>query len=218
MKMKELNQAVSAMLANKMSAVIDRECNWCFVDVLARKALYGYLVVTVAAPVGDEDYVVGSGNRLAVFGEAFAFDRKGKLLDQREWRSEASEPLAIDEAIDSAEAALAGDLLVAQPKMFGARIRNGTACIGIDTFELLFKPSQNHLTKESSFDGWMFETYGKDAEYVQSIAQAAPGRVWTILGAEEMEIVSGMHWANRLGYLVTLHPKTDGLDFFVSLN
>jgi hypothetical protein len=63
MKMKELNQAVSAMNANKMSTVIDRECNWCFVDVLARKALYGYLVVTVAAPVEDEDYVVGSGNR-----------------------------------------------------------------------------------------------------------------------------------------------------------
>lgn len=216
--MKELNQVVSKSLANKISMVIDRECNGSVVDVLARKEVYGYFVVTVAASPDDENYVEGSGNLPSVFGAAFAFDRKGKLLDQREWRAEVSEPSATEVAIDSAGAALARDLLVAQPNMFGARIRNGTACIGIDTFELLFKPSQNHLTKESSFEGWMFETYGKDAEYVQSIAQAAPGRVWTILVAEEVEIVSGMRWVNRQGYLVTEYPRTDGLDFFVSLN
>ncbi len=216
--MKELKQVVSKSLANKMSAVIDRECNWCFVDVLARKALYGYLVVTVADPVGDEDYVVGSGTRPAVFGEAFVFDPKGKRLDQREWWSEDSNPSAIDEAIDSAGAALERDLLVAHLKMIGARIENGKAFIGIDTFELLFKPAQNHLTKESSFDGRMFETFGQDAKYVQLIEQAAPGRVWTILDGEEMVIVSGMRWSNRLGYLVTEYPTTDGLDFIVSLD
>lgn len=216
--MKKLNQVVSKRLANKMSALIDRECNWRFVDVLAREALYGYLVVTVTDPVGDKDCVVGSGTRPAVFGEAFAFDPKGKRLDQREWRSEDSNPSAIEEAIDSADNALARDLLVAQLKMAGARIKNGKAFIDIATFELLFKPEQNHLTEESSFNGWMFETYGEDAEEVEWIAEDTPGRVWTILDGEEMSIVSGMRWSNRLGYIVTEYPTVDGLDVFVSLD
>lgn len=216
--MKELNQVVSKRLANKMSVVIDRECNWCFDNVFAEKALYGYLVVTVDDDFRDHDCGDWNGSFPEALGEVFAFDRKGNLLGLQAWWSEGSDASAIDEAIDSAGAALERDLLVAHLKMIGARIENGEACIGIDTFELLFKPEQNHLTEESSFDGWMFETYGQDAEYVEWIVQDAPGRVWTILDGEEMVIVSGMRWVNRLGYLVTEHPKTDGLDFFVSLD
>lgn len=77
-------------------------------------------------------------------------------------------------------------------------------------FEEQFKPQKNHFDDNASLDGFMFETYDEELEFVQSIFKKVdPNRVWTYIGdGEETCIVNGYHWCNRMGYLVTELPAT----------
>lgn len=71
-------------------------------------------------------------------------------------------------------------------------------------FEAEFKPQKNHLDDNASFDGAMYETFGLELEYVQSIHASEPKRVWTVIDADGDLIASnGYHFANRLGYIIT---------------
>lgn len=66
-----------------------------------------------------------------------------------------------------------------------------------------YKPVKNHIDGDAAFDGYMFETYGEELEYVTSQKQ---DKIWTIMDSESEEgidIVSGYHVVNRLGYLIT---------------
>jgi hypothetical protein len=78
-------------------------------------------------------------------------------------------------------------------------------------FEAEFKPQQNHLDSNASWSGWGYETYGPELEYVQQLAPT--GRVWTVVDSEDGDgtvIVSGMHFVNRLLFIVTEHPVPEG--------
>lgn len=76
--------------------------------------------------------------------------------------------------------------------------------LSLDAFVEKYKPQQNHLDSNASWDGCMFETYGPELEYVQQIQQQAPGRVWTIVDCDgELFVSSGFHLVNRFGYLIT---------------
>jgi len=70
-----------------------------------------------------------------------------------------------------------------------------------DEFLEHYKPIKNHLDDNASWDGCMFETYGKELEFVK----AYDGKhVWTLLeGDEGTYISSGFHFVNRMGYLIT---------------
>jgi hypothetical protein len=76
--------------------------------------------------------------------------------------------------------------------------------ISEDEFYEQFNCVINHIDDNASFDGCMFETYGKELEYVFEKAKETPCRVWTILDCDgKLYYSTGFHLVNRLGYLIT---------------
>jgi hypothetical protein len=75
-----------------------------------------------------------------------------------------------------------------------------------------YKPINNHLDSNASFqdeagNGIMFETFGMDLEYVLSIANSEPQRVWTYMDGDIGTFVGdGYHLVNRIGYFITEVP------------
>ncbi|MFN0132768.1 MAG: hypothetical protein ACKVW3_09615 [Phycisphaerales bacterium] len=62
----------------------------------------------------------------------------------------------------------------------------------------------------------MFETFGPEFEFVRS---QPPCRVWTLIDTDDGPcVVSGMHFVNRLGYLVSRDPRPDEADIVVMLD
>jgi len=68
----------------------------------------------------------------------------------------------------------------------------------------LYRPVANELCQGAPYDGLMFETYGAEQEHVRRQDSAC---IWTLVQAEdELIILSGWHFVNRLGYFVTERP------------
>lgn len=77
-----------------------------------------------------------------------------------------------------------------------------------EEWEEEYVPVKNHLDDNASFDGCMFETY--DEEFVHVLRNADDKKVWTYVeGDEGMYLIPGLHFVNRLGYLITEKPYTD---------
>ena len=83
-----------------------------------------------------------------------------------------------------------------------------------DTFEDIFKPQINHFERAKAdlsikdedvcgFNGWIYETYGEEIEYVLSLAKTTK-RVWTVVEGEDNTLFysPGFHYVNRLGFFV----------------
>jgi hypothetical protein len=75
----------------------------------------------------------------------------------------------------------------------------------LEAWEAKYQPIKNHITGE---DDDKFETYGEDLEYVLSVANTEPRRVWTLVEGDDgnLYIVDGYHFVNRLNYFVTKEP------------
>jgi len=86
-----------------------------------------------------------------------------------------------------------------------------------EQFDGYFTLVDNHIDTNASFDGKMFETYGKEMDFVLEMSKQ--NRVITIIESDEgceededgfitpnMYYVSGMHFVNRIGYLITEEP------------
>jgi hypothetical protein len=70
-----------------------------------------------------------------------------------------------------------------------------------------YKPIQNHIDDNASWNGTMFETYGEEIEFVKSTPD---NFVWTLLDVDgESLIVNGQSWVNRMGYFVCEVPWND---------
>ena len=70
-----------------------------------------------------------------------------------------------------------------------------------------FKPIKNKFSK---YDEVMYETYGEEVEYVQSMH---PNFVWTLVSGDMCDlIVAGYSYVNRLGYYITENPWSDDMD------
>jgi len=80
-----------------------------------------------------------------------------------------------------------------------------------------YKPIQNHIDTNASFDGAMFETYGDEVEFVKAQEQ---NRIWTYGDGDDGEshIWSGWHFINRIGYFITEVPFPENTDVQVNLN
>jgi len=80
-----------------------------------------------------------------------------------------------------------------------------------------YKPIQNHIDTNASFDGAMFETYGNEVEFVKAQEQ---NRIWTYGDGDDGEshIWSGWHFINRIGYFITEVPFPENTDVQVNLN
>ena len=68
----------------------------------------------------------------------------------------------------------------------------------------------NHLNPSAgwAFDdqgGCLFDTYGPEFEFVR---QQDPQQVWTLVDTDNghMAVISGLHYVNRIGYLISQIP------------
>jgi hypothetical protein len=68
-----------------------------------------------------------------------------------------------------------------------------------------YKPVRNHIVRDASFDGYMFETYGGEVEFVKSTPEQ---HVWMYGDGDDggTYIWSGWGYVNRIGYFVTEVP------------
>lgn len=84
-------------------------------------------------------------------------------------------------------------------------------------FDSKFHMIKNHLVEDASFEGCMFETYGKELEYVKS--KISSNIVWTIIESEDkLYLFSGFWLINRLGYIITEESYKENKDISVNLN
>lgn len=76
-----------------------------------------------------------------------------------------------------------------------------------------YRPIQNHIDTNAPFEGTMFETFGKEAEFVRCYPKY--GKIWTLIETDGLQyIAAGYHHANRLGYFITEFPWVDGTEKF----
>jgi hypothetical protein len=74
----------------------------------------------------------------------------------------------------------------------------------LDAWEAKYKPIKNHLDDDND----KFETYGEELDYVRSVYDTDPRRVWTLIDGDDgnLYIVDGYHLVNRINYFVTEKP------------
>jgi len=88
-----------------------------------------------------------------------------------------------------------------------------------DEWESIYKPIKNHLDPNASFDGYMFETYDSELEFVKS---QRPDHIWMYGDGDDggTYIWSGWGFINRIGYFITEVPcpPTDTIQVLVSHN
>ena len=72
----------------------------------------------------------------------------------------------------------------------------------------VYKPINNHIDKNASFDGAMFETYGDEYEFVK---QSPEKNIWMYGDGDDggSYIWSGWGFVNRIGYFITEVPFPD---------
>lgn len=90
--------------------------------------------------------------------------------------------------------------------------QNGLVTIDYDYFISNMKLVHNHIDENAGYDGFLFETYGQELEYV--LSQIENGTVLTLIdcGDEERSITQGYHLVNRLGYFILEEPPLFNYD------
>jgi len=82
--------------------------------------------------------------------------------------------------------------------------------LNYDEWIELFNPLVNHIDSNASYNGAMFDTYGKELKYLEGID---PNCIWTLSDCDgEMFIHNGWGFVNRMGYFITsipFNPKED---------
>ena len=68
--------------------------------------------------------------------------------------------------------------------------------------QVLLKTTEHAPEDMCSFGGCMYETFGEELEYVK---QKNNKNIWTIVDTDgdDLLILAGFHFVNRLGYLIT---------------
>lgn len=72
-----------------------------------------------------------------------------------------------------------------------------------EDFVKKYKPVKNHLDPHAGFDGCLFETFGEEIEFVR---RSNYRKTWTLLGNDDLHVVPGYHWVNRMGHFITEVP------------
>lgn len=89
--------------------------------------------------------------------------------------------------------------------------------ISYDDWFDTYRPITNHIDKNASFDGYMFETYGDEVEFVKS---QDPAKIWMYGDGDSGNgyIWSGWGLVNRLGYFITEVPCPENLTIQIKLD
>ena len=87
---------------------------------------------------------------------------------------------------------------------------NSSTVLSEDEFDRRYPLLANHLNPNASWgdgegSGCLFETYGEEVAFVGT---QDPRTVWTLIDGDDggLWVVSGMHFVNRIGYLVSTIP------------
>ena len=90
-----------------------------------------------------------------------------------------------------------------------------------DEFDSQYPLVTNHINPNASwgFDdsaGCLFETFGEELEFVR---RQDPCTVWTLVDGEDgdLYLLTGYHFVNRIGYLVSTKPVAKGIDIEVRI-
>src|SRR5580704_2001613 len=90
-----------------------------------------------------------------------------------------------------------------------------------DEFDDKYPLIKNHLNPNASWcigdgPGCLFETYGEELEFVR---QQDPRTVWTLVDGDEADqyLLSGFHFVNRIGYLVSTVAISEEADIQVRI-
>ena len=77
-----------------------------------------------------------------------------------------------------------------------------------DTWCDTYKPINNHIDTNASFNGTMFETYGEEVEFVKAQDE---NRIWMYGDGDDggSYLWSGWGFVNRIGYFITEVPFPD---------
>jgi hypothetical protein len=83
-----------------------------------------------------------------------------------------------------------------------------------DEFDASYPLISNHMNPSAGWvlgegTGCLFETFGEELAFVR---QQDPRCVWTLVDCDDgsMAVASGMHFVNRVGYLVSTIPSPEG--------
>jgi len=79
-------------------------------------------------------------------------------------------------------------------------------------FAQKYKPVKNHLNNSAPYDECMYETYGDEYKYIESISvnPNTSNKIWTICEEDGITFIqAGWHFVNRLGYVISEVPFTD---------
>lgn len=91
-----------------------------------------------------------------------------------------------------------------------------------DEFDAGFPLRANHLNPDASWSygdgpGCLFETYGDELAFVR---QQHPATIWTLVDGSDSDdqyLISGYHFVNRIGYLISTVPVPAGVDIQVRI-
>jgi hypothetical protein len=90
-----------------------------------------------------------------------------------------------------------------------------------DDFDMQYPLLTNHLNPNASwaFDdgrGCLFETYGQELAFIR---RQDLRTVWTLVDGDDgdLYVLSGFHYVNRIGYLVSTVPVPDETDIQVHI-
>src|SRR5580765_4047590 len=90
-----------------------------------------------------------------------------------------------------------------------------------EEFDASYPLITNHLNRNASWGdgdgpGCLFETYGDELEFVR---QQDPQTVWTFVDGDDGDqyVISGFHFVNRIGYLISTVAVLAGMDIEVRI-
>ena len=90
-----------------------------------------------------------------------------------------------------------------------------------DEFDRQYPLLKNHLNPNASWvygegPGCLFETYGDELAFVR---QQDPSTVWTLVDGDDGDqyLLSGFHFVNRIGYLVSTIAVSESVDIEVRI-
>ena len=106
--------------------------------------------------------------------------------------------------------------------MKGLRAVDNFIEMDYDEWVATYKPIYNHIDKNVSFgdetgQGYMFETYGEEVEFVKS---QDPSKIWMYGDGDDggSYIWSGWGFVNRIGYFITEVPFPDNTTIQVQVS
>ena len=84
-----------------------------------------------------------------------------------------------------------------------------------DQFDEQYVLIRNHINPSAGWvygegRGCLFETYGEEFDFVR---RYDPKKVWTLVDGDDgdMYVISGLHFVNRVGYLLSRDPVPDNV-------